>query len=95
MLFSEFKLFVRRCAGDHLQAHQPAEFACRQTRAAGSPEHRQSLAGFEAGAIFQRMQRRAVDDDDAGGAIEIQIVGNPDDGIRRQRDLFARAIVAG
>ena len=50
--------------------------------------------GFQAGAIFQRMQRGAVDDDDAGGAIEIQIVGNLDDGIRRQRDLFARAIVA-
>jgi len=33
------------------------------------------------------MQRGCVDDDDAGGAIEIQIVGNFDDGIRRQRDL--------
>src|SRR3982074_487211 len=40
------------------------------------------------------MQRGAVDDDDAGGTIEIQIVGNFDDGIRRQRDLFARAVVA-
>ena len=42
--FGEFKLLVRRCAGDHLQAHQLAEFAGRQTGAAGSAEHRQGLA---------------------------------------------------
>ena len=82
MRFGEFKLFLRRCAGDHLEAHQLAEFACGQTRAAGGAEHRQGLARFRAGAIFQRMQRGAVNDDDAGGAIEIQIVGNFDDGIR-------------
>ena len=40
------------------------------------------------------MQRRAVDDDDAGGAVEIEIVGNLHDRIGRQRDLFARAVVA-
>ena len=40
------------------------------------------------------MQRGAVGDDDAGGAVEIEIVGNFHDRGRRQRDLFARAVVA-
>src|ERR1700676_1581817 len=40
------------------------------------------------------MQRGAVNDDDPCGAIEIQIVGNFDDRIGRQRDLLARAVVA-
>jgi hypothetical protein len=40
------------------------------------------------------MQRGAVDDDDAGGAVEIEIVGNLHDRIGRQRDLLARAVVA-
>ena len=94
MRLGEFKLLLRRCAGDHLEAHQLAEFACRQTRAAGGAEHRQGLARFRAGAIFQRMQRGAVNDDDAGGAVEIQIVGNFDDGVGGQRDLLARAVMA-
>ena len=94
MRLGEFELLVRRGAGDHLQPHQLAEFAGRKTGAAGGAEHRQGLAGLRAGAIFQRMQRGAVDDDDAGGAIEIQIVGNLHDRVRRQRDLFARAVMA-
>ena len=40
------------------------------------------------------MQRGAVYDDDAGGAVEIQIVGNFDNGVGGQRDLFARAVMA-
>ena len=94
MRLGEFKLLLRRGAGDHLEAHQLAEFACGETGAAGGAEYRQRLARLRAGAIFQRMQRGAVDDDDAGGAVEIQIVGNFDDRVGRQRDLFARAVMA-
>ena len=94
MGLGEFELLLRRGAGDHFQAHQLAELAGRQSSAAGSPQHREGLAWPEAGAIFQRMQRGAVDDDDAGGAIEIQIVRNFHDRIRRQRDPLARAVVA-
>ncbi len=39
------------------------------------------------------MQRGAVDDDDAGCAIEVEIVGNLHNSIRGQRDLLARAVV--
>ena len=94
MRLGEFEFLVRRCAGDHLQAHQLAEFAGRKSGAAGSAQHRKRLAGLRAGAVFQRVQRRAVDDDDSGGAIEIQIVGNLHDRVCRQRDLFARAVMA-
>ena len=34
MRFCKFQLLVRGRAGNHLQAHQLAEFACRQTGAA-------------------------------------------------------------
>ena len=40
------------------------------------------------------MQRGAVDDDDAGRAVIVEIVGDLDDRGRRQRDLLARAVVA-
>ncbi|MGX1348832.1 hypothetical protein AB7M49_002408 [Bradyrhizobium elkanii] len=40
------------------------------------------------------MQRGAVDDDDAGGAVVVEVVGNLHDRIRRQRDLVARTVVA-
>ena len=94
VLLGEFQLLVRRGAGDHLQAHQLAELAGGQAGAAGGAEHRQRLARLRAGAIFQRMQRGAVDDDDAGGAIKVEIVGNLHDRRGRQRDLFASAVVA-
>ena len=94
MRLGEFQFFLRRGAGDHLQPHQLAEFAGGQSGAAGGAEHRQRFARLRAGAIFQRMQRGAVDDDDSGGAVEIEIVGNFHDRGGRQRDLFARAVVA-
>ncbi len=40
------------------------------------------------------MQRGAVDDDDAGGAVVVEIVRDLHDRSRRQRDLLARAVVA-
>ncbi|MEY9900307.1 hypothetical protein ABIA44_004481 [Bradyrhizobium sp. USDA 329] len=40
------------------------------------------------------MQRGAVDDDDAGRAVVVEIVGDLHDRCRRQRDLLARAVVA-
>ena len=94
MRAGEFELLIRRRAGDHLQSHQLAELAGRKSGAAGSAQHRHGLAGLRARAILQRMQRGAVDDDDAGGAIEVEIVGNLDDRIGRQRDLLPRAVVA-
>ncbi|MGY4448923.1 hypothetical protein ACVWZR_003583 [Bradyrhizobium sp. i1.3.1] len=94
MRFREFELLVRRGTGDHLQAHQLAELAGSQAGAAGCSQHRERLARLRARAVFQRMQRGAVDDDDAGRAVIVEIVGNLHDRCRRQRDLFARAVVA-
>ena len=90
----EFKLFIRRCARDHFQPKQLAEFASRKAGAVCRAKHCKRLAAFRAGAILQRMQRGAIGDDDSGGAIEIEVRGNLDDGVRRQSDLFARPVVA-
>ena len=49
-----------------------AELDRRKPDAAGRAEHRQRLAGFQPGAILQRVKGGAVGDAEAGGAIEIE-----------------------
>ena len=75
-LAAEGELVVGRRAGDHARAHQLADLDRRESGAAGGAEHRERLAGFEPGAVLQRMQRGAVDHREAGGAVEVERVGN-------------------
>ena len=87
---AEGKLVVGRRAGDHARAHQLADLDRREAGAAGGAEHRERLAGFELGAVLQRVQRRAVDHRDAGGAVEVERVGDLHHALRGDRDLLAR-----
>ena len=50
--------------------------------------------GLQLRAILQRVERRAVDHRDAGGAIEVEAVGHLHDALRAERDLLARRAVA-
>ena len=90
----EGDLLRRRGAGDHARAHQLAEFDGRKADAAGGAQHGQRLAGFELGAVLERMQRGAIGDAEAGGVVEIEAVGNVDQLVGRDRDAFARGAVS-
>src|SRR5207302_7591372 len=93
-LARESELLVRRRTRDDACAHQLAEFDCREPRAARRAEYRERLAGLELGAIFQGVQRGAVDHRDAGGAIEVERTGNFHHALRADRDLLARGTKA-
>ena len=73
---AEGELVVGRRARDHARAHQLADLDRGEPGAAGRAEHRERLAGFELRAVLQRVQRGAVDHRDAGGAIEVERVGD-------------------
>ena len=71
----------------------PSSTAARPD-AAGSAEHGQRLAGFELGAILERVQRGAVGDAKSGGAVEVEAVRNFDQLFGGDRDALARGAVA-
>ena len=71
----------------------PSSIAARPD-AAGRAEHGERFARLEIGAILQRVQRRAVGDAEAGGAVEIEAVRNFDQLVGGDRDAFARRAIA-
>ncbi len=90
MLAGKCELLVRRGAGDDARAHDLADLDGGEPGAAGGAEHDQRLAGLELGAHAQRIERRAIGDGEAGGAVEIESVRDFDQKVRRHRDRFAR-----
>ena len=86
--------FFRRCAGDHPRAHQLAELDRRQTCAARGAKYGKGFSGLEPGAVFQRVQRGAVGNAEAGGAVNVEAIGNLDEPAGRDRNAFARGAVA-
>ena len=95
MLAGEFELLVGRGAGDDTGAHDLADLDGGEPGAAGGAEHDQRFAGLEPGAYPQRIERRAVGDGEARGAVEIERVGDLHQDIRRHRDCFACRAPAG
>ena len=90
----EGELVGRRRAGDHPRAHQLADLDRREPDAAGGAEHRERLAGAQLRAVLQRIERGAVGDDQAGGALEVEPVRQLHQPVGRDRDLLARRAVA-
>ena len=72
MLLGERELVVGRGAGDDAGAHELAELDRGEAGAARGAEHRKRFAGFQSGAILQRVIGGAVGDDQAGCAIGVE-----------------------
>ena len=68
------QLLVAGGGRDHARAHRPADLHRRQAHAARGSQHEQRLAGAQAAAIGQAVQRRAVHQHEAGRGLEIHAV---------------------
>ena len=90
----ERELVSRRGAGDHACAKRLAEFDCGDADASCRTKHGKRLARLELGAILERMDARAVGDDQAGGGLEAQTIGHAHERADRRDHLFARRPVA-
>ena len=90
MFAGESELFIRGGAGDHPRAHDLTELDCRKPGPAGSAKHGERLARLERGALAQRVERRAIGHGQAGGALEIELIGNFDQPFGADRDALPR-----